>query len=144
MGNATSFTEDIQALGDYQDPLSSLICYQVEATETPNMYNIQGRSLSNRICFSITPDIRMPNAFIPNDSDPLNQRFEPVFSFVPERYEITVYNRLGSKIWQGTEPWDGTVNGKFVPEGVYVYHLRVYNYSTEITEMDGQVTVVYR
>jgi len=143
-GSATSLTDNILSLEDYQNPSSSLVCYQVEATERMNVYNVQGRSLSNRVCFSITPDIRMPSAFIPNDADPLNQVFEPVFSFQPEHYEITIYNRLGTLIWQGTQPWDGRVNGNYVPEGVYVYHLRVYNYSTETTELDGQVTVVYR
>ena len=143
-GSATNLTDNILSLENYQDPLSSLVCYQTEATERMNVYNIQGRSLSNRVCFSITPDIRMPSAFIPNDSDPLNQVFEPVFSFLPEHYEITIYNRLGTMIWQGTQPWDGRVNGSYVPEGVYVYHLRVYNYSTETTELNGHVTVVYR
>ena len=39
--------------------------------------------------------------------------------------------------------WHGqTVN--YVPEGVYLYYIRVFNYSSEITEFSGKVTVVYR
>jgi hypothetical protein len=143
-GILTSFNDDISNMTDHSDPVSSLLCYQILATENMNMYGIQGKSLSNRICFSITPNIRMPNAFIPNDLDLVNQVFEPVFSFLPERYEMIIYNRLGEMVWKGTGPWDGRVNGRFVPEGVYLYYLRVYNYSPEFTELNGKVTVVYR
>jgi gliding motility-associated-like protein len=108
------------------------------------MYGTQGKSFSNRLCFSIHPDIRIPNAFIPNDADQTNQVFEPVFSFLPEHYEMTIYNRLGNKIWEGSSPWDGRVNGKFVPEGVYLYYIRIYNYSTDFIELNGKVTVLYR
>ncbi len=145
LGSATTyFIDDIGALANYADPVSSLVCYQVDAIENMNMYGLQGKSLSNRLCFSLNPNIRMPNAFIPNDGDPTNQVFEPVFSFEPEQYEMTIYNRLGTKIWEGSGPWDGRVNGKYVPEGVYLYYIRVYNYSTDYTELNGSVTVLYR
>jgi gliding motility-associated-like protein len=138
------YGEDLGVRVNYPDPVSSLICYQIDARELTNIYGTRAMSLSNRICLSVNPDIRMPNAFIPNDADATNQVFEPVFSFEPEHYEMIIYNRLGTKIWEGSTPWDGTVNGKFVPEGVYLYYLRVYNYSTDFTTVEGKVTVVYR
>ncbi len=143
IGLTQAFSEDLSDLVNYENPQSSLVCYEVQAIENLNSFGIQGRSLSNRVCFSVFPDIRMPDAFVPNDPEPLNQTFEPVFSFLPERYKMIVYNRLGTKIWEGSDAWDGRVNGKFVPEGVYVYYLRVYNYSTDITELNGRVTVLY-
>ncbi|HJZ40836.1 MAG TPA: gliding motility-associated C-terminal domain-containing protein [Bacteroidales bacterium] len=143
-GVQTNYTDDISGLIDQSDPSSSMICYHVEATENTNIHGIQGRSVSNRVCFSLTPDVRIPNAFIPNDTDPVNQVFEPVFSFMPEHYDLIIYNRLGVRIWQGSGPWDGRVNGNYVPEGVYLYYLRIYNYSTDKIEQSGSVTVVYR
>jgi hypothetical protein len=143
-GNSNNFIDDISNLSNYEDPTSSLICYEVLAIENQNVYGIQGKSLSNRVCFSITPDIRMPNAFIPNDAELVNQVFEPVFSFLPEHYEMIIYNRLGTKVWEGSQAWDGRVNGKYVPEGVYLYYLRIFNYSTDIIELNGKVTVMYR
>jgi hypothetical protein len=86
----------------------------------------------------------MPDAFIPNDGDPVNREFEPVFSFTPEHYEMVIFNRLGTKLWEGSGPWDGKAAGKPVPEGVYLYLLRVYNYSSEVKELNGKVVVVYR
>jgi hypothetical protein len=143
-GTNTNFSDDVSNLLDYNDPVNSGICYQIEAVEQNNPYGVEGKSLSNQVCFSISPDVRMPNAFIPNDNDPVNQLLEPVFSFLPERYDLIIYNRLGLKVWEGSGPWDGKINGRYVPEGVYLYYLRVYNHSTDILEFNGKVTVVYR
>jgi hypothetical protein len=140
----TGYTDDISGLINNNDPSSSFVCYQIDAIERLNVYGIKGKSLSNRMCFSVTPEIRMPNAFIPNDNEPVNQILEPVFSFTPESYQLIIYNRLGTKLWEGKGPWNGKVAGQYVPEGVYLYLLRVYNYSTDIIELNGKVTVVYR
>jgi hypothetical protein len=140
----TDYTEDLTAQVNYQQPVSSLVCFQIQARELPNIYGTRGQSLSNRLCFSVTPDIHMPNAFIPNDADEANRIFEPVFSFLPEHYDLIIYNRLGARIWEGSAGWDGTSGGKLVPEGVYVYYLRVFNYSSDIVELHGSVTIVYR
>jgi hypothetical protein len=139
-----TYTDDVAALTDYSNPASSFICYHIDALQGTNMYGIQEKSISNRVCFTVIPDIRMPNAFIPNDGEPANRTFEPVFSFTPEHYELIIYNRLGTKLWEGNGPWDGKVAGKPVPEGVYLYLLRVYNYSSDVKELNGKVVVVYR
>jgi hypothetical protein len=143
-GGATFYTDDIGYLANYENPGEGLICYSVIADENINIHGVKGESISNRFCFSVNPSIRIPNAFIPNDTDPVNQSFEPVFSFLPEHYEMIIYNRLGTKIWEGRQPWDGKVNGNYVHEGVYVYFLRIFNYSSEITEFQGKITVLYR
>lgn len=138
------FSDDISNLVDYIDPAEGLVCYTIMANENTNQYGITGRSRSNQACFAITPGLKIPNAFIPNDTEPENQVFEPVFTFLPEHYEIIIYNRLGSKIWEGKGSWDGRVNGRYTPEGVYVYYIRVYNHAGEIKEYNGMVTVIYR
>jgi hypothetical protein len=139
-----TYTDDVAALIDYSNPASSFICYHIDALQGSNVYGIQENSISNRVCFTVIPDIRMPNAFIPNDGEPANRTFEPVFSFTPEHYELIIYNRLGTKLWEGNGAWDGQVAGKPVPEGVYLYLLRVYNYSSDVKELNGKVVVVYR
>lgn len=140
----TEFSESLAGMIDYVNPLSSYLCYQVEAVERTNTHGIKGRSLSNQVCFSMNPQIIMPNAFIPNDPEPENSVFEPVFSIQPEHFEMIVYNRLGTVVWEGSGSWDGRSGGKYVPEGVYVYLIRIFNYSSEIREISGKVTVVYR
>jgi hypothetical protein len=141
---STTYADDVAALIDYSNPSSSMICYQIDALEGSNNLGIRFRSNSNKVCFTVTPDIRMPDAFIPNDGDQVNRVFEPVFSFTPEHYELLIFNRLGTKIWEGNGPWDGKVSGKPVSEGVYLYLLRVYNYSSDVKELNGKVVVMYR
>jgi hypothetical protein len=143
-GTATTYSDDVATLVDYSNPASSFICYHIDALQGSNVNGIRENSVSNQVCFTVIPDIRMPNAFIPNDGEPVNRVFEPVFSFTPEHYDLFIYNRLGTKIWEGSGPWDGRVAGKPVPEGVYLYLLRVYNYSSDTRDINGKVVVIYR
>jgi hypothetical protein len=143
-GTMTTYADDVASLIDYSNPASSFICYHIDALEGSNIYGIQENSISNQVCFTVIPDVRMPNAFIPNDGEPVNRVFEPVFSFTPEHYDLFIYNRLGTKLWEGNGPWDGKVAGKPVPEGVYLYLLRIYNYSSDVREINGKVVVIYR
>jgi hypothetical protein len=144
VGIDTYFGDDYTYRVDYINPLSSRVCYQVVAVESYVIPDIQNTSRSNRLCINLNPDIHMPNAFIPNSDDGVNNTFGPLFSFAPERFELVIFNRSGLKIWEGSEPWDGKVNGNFATEGVYLYHLRLFNYSNTIRELTGQVTIVYR
>lgn len=144
VGKDTFFNDDFSTRVNYSDPQSTRVCYQVAAFEASGAGKAQNISLSNPLCFALDPDVRMPNAFIPNSHDGINDTFGPLFSFVPERYTLTIYNRAGLKIWEGAEPWDGTVKGKPVHEEVYVYHLKLFNYEGADRVLTGQVTVVYR
>jgi gliding motility-associated-like protein len=144
VGKDTFFSDDFSTRINYNDPQSSRVCYQVEAYEAAGTGMPQNISRSNHLCFALDPDVRMPNAFIPNSYDGVNDTFGPLFSFVPERYNLTIYNRAGLKIWEGAEPWDGKVNGKPVPGEVYMYHLKLFNYEGASRVLAGQVTVVYR
>ncbi|MBN2273249.1 MAG: gliding motility-associated C-terminal domain-containing protein [Bacteroidales bacterium] len=142
VGTEPFFRDDFSNRIDFNDPQSTRVCYQIRAYESSAADGSQNTSLSNRICFSLDPDVHMPNAFIPNSIDAVNNTFRPIFSFYPERYEMTIFNRSGLKIWEGTEPWDGRVNGKQVTEGVYLYHLKIFNFSDTARELTGSVTVV--
>ena len=82
---------------------------------------------SNGICEDTTErtltiqDFRLfiPNAFTPN-GDNLNDLFFPVHSGVSEM-EWRVFGRWGELVFLGglNSEWDGTLNGKDLPEGVY-------------------------
>lgn len=65
-----------------------------------------------------------PNAFTP-DGDGLNDIYLPIVKDVYD-YEFTIYNRWGEAFFKTNdqnEGWDGTMNGKLSPPGVYVYTL---------------------
>jgi gliding motility-associated-like protein len=82
----------------------------------------------------------LPTAFTPG-ADNLNWQFKPEFMGV-ENYTLSIYNRWGQMVFKGNQGWDGTHNGKLVPEGLYVYHIRVTALNKEQFEEQGTVMVL--
>jgi len=75
----------------------------------------------------------IPNAFSPNN-DSHNDFFKPVINLLVQQYHFTIYNRLGQKIFETTDPangWDGTFNSNPQDAGVYIYTL-------SFTDSDGK------
>ncbi|MEZ5199283.1 MAG: PKD domain-containing protein, partial [Bacteroidales bacterium] len=72
----------------------------------------------------------VPNAFSPEDPDPVVSRFLPSGSGIKE-YRIEVFDIWGTMVWSSSaltldnQPagpgWDGTYKGKPLPSGVYVW-----------------------
>ena len=73
------------------------------------------------------PDVFVPNAFSPN-GDGTNDQLETFISVdLPlKEYQFSVFNRWGSKVFSTNDidtGWDGTFNGDFLDNGVYVWLL---------------------
>jgi gliding motility-associated-like protein len=67
--------------------------------------------------------IFIPDAFTPN-GDGLNDIFKPTFSGTLSGYHFSVYNRWGGLVFSTDDPargWDGTLEGRQQPIGVYVW-----------------------
>ncbi len=66
----------------------------------------------------------LPNVFTPN-GDGTNDFYAPTVSGVSE-YTLTIYDRWGQAIavLKENQRWDGTVNGRPAPAGVYVAHFK--------------------
>lgn len=79
----------------------------------------------------------VPNAFSPNE-DGVNDLFQPLFAadFQVTSFTFSVFNRWGQLVFQSVDPthavWDGTLRGRTLPQGVYLWML---NY--EFTVGDG-------
>lgn len=88
----------------------------------------------------------VPNAFTP-DGDQYNNEFKPILAggYDPYNYELTIFNRWGEILFESLNAqigWPGTYGGKLVPEGSYVWQIRVKN-ENGITEMHrGHVSVL--
>lgn len=121
-------------------------CYFVEAIEgDTNPYGIKARSKSNTSCVILGPNVFMPNAFTPN-GDGKNDFIQPILSFTPKDYLFVIRNRWGNKVFETKDPWeswDGKVRNKSVPEGIYIYFLRITPYNGETIEKNGHITVIY-
>lgn len=71
--------------------------------------------------------IFVPNVFSPN-GDGHNEVFRAFHNDICIEFTLSVYDRWGELIWQGTEPeavWDGKFRGKSAPTGVYVWVLEI-------------------
>jgi len=71
----------------------------------------------------------VPNSFTPN-GDEFNNAFVPIFTsgFDPFEFNLTIINRWGELIFESNDAtvgWDGTYHGKIVPDGMYVWKIRM-------------------
>jgi len=85
---------------------------------------------------SIIPDIKpIPNAFIPDGDNDLNKLFVPGL-------DLTIINRWGQQLYEGSAGWDGKYNGDLVSPGTYYYIIRLRDVQNIVTTLKGSVTVV--
>jgi gliding motility-associated-like protein len=96
---------------------------------TLTVTNANGCETTVEDSVTVYPPLRVyvPNSFTPN-ADGLNDFFGVVgegFTY----YDLEIFDRWGQKLLSGrfedAEAWDGTVNGRPVPTGVYIYRLWV-------------------
>jgi len=89
----------------------------------------------------------VPNCFTP-DGNEYNQVWGPIFTsgYSVDHFQLYVLNRWGNVVWESLDPaatWDGTYDGKTVPDGVYTWLIRFDLLNTdEKREIHGHVTVI--
>ena len=76
----------------------------------------------------------LPNAFTP-DNDGINDIFG-------KDHKLIIFNRWGQAVFEGTEGWDGTHNGRNVSPGTYYYILEIFDHNNQKTVIKGSVTVI--
>jgi gliding motility-associated-like protein len=97
---------------------------------------------SASVTITVTPPdctVDLPNAFTPN-GDSSNDSFSLVGKNV-ELVSITIYSRWGQAVYNGTQPWDGRVDGQDAPSDVYMYSADI-SVCGESKRQLGQVTLV--
>jgi len=89
----------------------------------------------------------VPNAFTPN-GDGTNDYFLPrqFLSEGVKAFTLTIFNRWGEKVFETTNidgrGWDGKLNGKEQPVGVYVYIIDVVYKNKASEHYEGNVTLI--
>jgi len=89
------------------------------------------------------PVVYIPNIFSPN-GDEQNDMFR-VRSENFETLHLTVYNRWGNKVFEGSGPqasWDGTYNGKPCADGVFYYMAEIGFAGGKQEMRKGSITLV--
>lgn len=85
----------------------------------------------------------IPNAFSPN-GDGINDKFF-IGSKLIEELSIQIYSRWGQKIFESNKldfVWDGTFEGKQVPEGAYIFYIKARTYNNRDVEEKGSITIL--
>ncbi|WP_346759669.1 gliding motility-associated C-terminal domain-containing protein [Agaribacillus aureus] len=134
VGNTLSFLDDALARG------SQILFYQIRAVSndaTPR------ESVSNIFRVQLEVLIFLPNAFTPN-GDGLNDFFEAKGLFF-QSFSMKIFNRWGELIFVSDNAdvgWDGTFNGKLMPEATYVYRVDVTDFTGLKSSRSGGVLLL--
>lgn len=130
--------------------VEELICYYVEAIEENNPNKIDGRSVSNLTCMTLSTldQIEMPK-YLTLSSDCKSASTNP-FIFpgnvmTPDKYQMVIFDRWGSKVFETddvTVGWDGTINGSTAPQGGYVYYIKFSGKSGVPAEKRGSFVLM--
>ncbi|MFN0203404.1 MAG: gliding motility-associated C-terminal domain-containing protein, partial [Bacteroidia bacterium] len=97
---------------------------------------------------TIQKTIFLENAFAANAFSPNGDGINDVFSVSTSglsQATLQIYNRWGKKVFESqTIPlqWDGTAQGKSVPEGVYTFFFQGKGKSGEAYQRNGTITVI--
>jgi gliding motility-associated-like protein len=135
----------------HSDPVIDLyisdgeFCYYVEAIEGGgNPFGFSDTVRTNEVCVKVEPLIYIPNAFHPDGE--FNKIWNPSNAFVQnEGYQLRVFDRWGKTIFTSDDPkkgWDGTLDGNYLPVGVYIYQLRALTSDGGKITKTGSVTLV--
>lgn len=92
---------------------------------------------------TIVPDIEVfiPNAFSPN-KDILNSVFRIEGSYFYREFEMRIFDRWGQQLFYTDDPeigWDGSYDNRMMPEGVYIYHIRMIGTDTKVRNYKGNL-----
>ncbi|HRP88410.1 MAG TPA: gliding motility-associated C-terminal domain-containing protein [Edaphocola sp.] len=91
--------------------------------------------------------VDFPNAFVPGSGDVTGYFFpRQLLSQGASKFEMTVFNRWGQVVFKTNKTdgrgWDGTLNGKAQPAGVYVYQIDITFNNGKSEKYQGNVTLM--
>jgi gliding motility-associated-like protein len=96
---------------------------------------------SDSLTVRILKPVKVPNAFSPNGDGVHDTWFIEHMADYPGS-SILVFNRYGQQVFMSkgyTTPWDGKVNGKDLPVGVYYYIIELRN---GFSPLNGSITII--
>jgi len=113
-------------------------CFVVEAQNGNTIWK------SNNICVTAAGSIRFPNAIAPGGSNENDKYFRPFVNNITT-YNLKIYDRTGTLIFETenvNQYWDGTYNGKDLPQGVYMYVAEYAGENKELKKVSGWVAII--
>lgn len=133
------YSDYIQRTGSYG------ISFIVGSLESDNPYGITGESRSQPIFLPMEERITVPSLFTP-DGNLVNDLFRPVLSFVPPEYYLAIFDINRKLLFESRdymEEWDGTAMGRQLPEGVYLWQIRLKTAGGVSISRSGTIAIVF-
>ncbi|HMP87616.1 MAG TPA: gliding motility-associated C-terminal domain-containing protein, partial [Lacibacter sp.] len=113
---------------------------------TLTVVNNENCTSTDNVLVTVIPVCVDPmKAFTPN-GDGINERWLVTKGTAcVSRVSVTVFNRSGMTVYKNDNyqnDWDGTFNGKAVPDGTYYYKIRYNLINGAVAEKSGDVTII--
>ena len=89
-------------------------------------------------------EIEVPNFFSPGSTIGSNDEFKISYKSIIS-FKCSIFNRWGNLLYHWTDPakgWDGRVNGKFVPTGVYYYIIEYKGADGKTRTKSGDINIL--
>lgn len=141
-GDVTTYSD----AADFSGPELGVSCYYVVAVaelRLPDGTTKTVRSRSNTACVEQLPKLYIPNVFAPEG---INRTFEPILQFgTTMEYQMVIYDRWGGQVFASNDVsvgWNGEKNGRPMPQGTYVYFIRLKQTSGTAIERTGSVMLL--
>lgn len=90
-------------------------------------------------------DFNLPNAFAPGSTNSGANRFGIINRQIIKLNYLRIFDRWGQMVFETTDPteeWDGNVNGKPAPSGVYVWEADGFCLNGQRFQKTGNVTLI--
>lgn len=139
---------DTSCMIPYAKPLLEYDLYHLTAS------NINGCIAEDWVKVSVKryDDVYVPNIFSPESSNFSNQKFFIFANRSVSKIKLfEIFDRWGNRLFQSTNAlpnddsngWDGTVDGKLINEGVYIYHAEIEKDNGQTIQIKGDF-MLYR
>lgn len=115
---------DTVYVDDQPDANNQVVQYEVVAVANETgLIN----SLSNRLAVTKEVNLFYPTAFTPDGTGPTENETFTVRGHYIVSLELKVFDRWGTMVYYSDkdEPWNGTFQGKSLPEGTYVWQVQL-------------------
>ncbi|MEY4929708.1 MAG: hypothetical protein RI909_432, partial [Bacteroidota bacterium] len=135
VGSDTIFVDD------QKDLINQVVQYRVLADANEAGLTT---SISNQVVVTKEANLFYPNAFTPDGSGPIQNETFAVSGQYIVKMELKIFDRWGTMIFFTDQniPWDGTQNGRAMPEGTYVWVARITDSMGRNFSREGTVVIL--
>jgi gliding motility-associated-like protein len=113
----------------------------VDRVYTLTVTDSRGCVSQDTTLIKVSPPINIDNTFTPN-GDGVNDYWDITGLIAYVNASVDIFDRYGQKVFHSLgypKPWDGTINGKQLPVGVYYYVINT-NFNGQV--LAGYVTII--